>query len=118
MNNELGRIRKEMFLVYLKVLSWNLPGGTEEDNEKVRLADLGAEVRIRDLPSMKECKPVDRSCYCMQNIRSWWQSQSSEMSEKLSDIRRTRKFATMFTSLPLDPILNQLNPIYTLTLFI
>jgi hypothetical protein len=37
-NNELRRTWKEVVVAYFKVLSWNLPGGTEENHEKpVRL---------------------------------------------------------------------------------
>jgi hypothetical protein len=35
MNNESGRIWKELVVTYLKAVSMNLPGGTEENHENL-----------------------------------------------------------------------------------
>jgi hypothetical protein len=45
MNNKLERVRNEVFVVLFKLLSWNMPGRTEENHEiSVRLTDLRAEI--------------------------------------------------------------------------
>jgi hypothetical protein len=55
MNNHLERIWKEVVMAYLKVLSWHLPGGTEENHEKcVRMANIQAEILTQNLSNMKQ----------------------------------------------------------------
>jgi hypothetical protein len=56
MNHELVKMWKEMVMAYFKVLSQNLPAGTERNHDKPRVITLWAENQSLDLLNInQEC---------------------------------------------------------------
>jgi hypothetical protein len=54
-NNELARMWKEAVVVYFKVLSWYLSGGTEDEPDNfVMIVYLRIVIWTQDLPNTKQ----------------------------------------------------------------
>jgi hypothetical protein len=53
MTNEFGKILNLGVMAVIKVLSWNLPTGAEENNKKLqsRIASFLAEIQTEHLPN-------------------------------------------------------------------
>jgi hypothetical protein len=51
---ELEWMWREGIIPKFEIVSWHVPGGTEEEHETHGIADLGAEVRNLELPNMKQ----------------------------------------------------------------
>lgn len=64
MNNELGSIWQDPVAADFKLLFQPVFGGTEVNHDKLRIADLQANNRTLDFPSMKhDCRLLNRNIW-------------------------------------------------------
>jgi hypothetical protein len=54
MNSEMKRNWRKQSMAYCKIISQNFPGGTEEIQETLRIADILAEIRTGCSPNTSQ----------------------------------------------------------------
>jgi hypothetical protein len=61
-NDEFGKMWKEVVIAYFKASFQNFPGGTEENHKHFRIGSLWAGNHAQDVPSMKQdCKLLNHN---------------------------------------------------------